>query len=52
MTRAILAVHLAPEVRIVAILGDVTLEFVSKVLTLSDCDLSGDPKSSTKAGIA
>jgi hypothetical protein len=45
--------RLAPEVRVVAILGDATLEFVSKAVPpLADCDLSGDPKSSTQAGIA
>ncbi len=45
--------RLAPEIRIVPILGDIALEFVTEaVLPLADCDLSGDPKSSTQAGIA
>ncbi len=45
--------RLAPEILIVAILGDMALELVAEaVIPLADCDLSGHPKRSTQAGIA
>jgi hypothetical protein len=44
---------LAPEIGIVAILGDVALEFVTEaVLLLPDRNLAGDPKGAAKAGIS
>ena len=44
--------RLAPEIRIVAILGDVALEFVPKsVLSLADRNLCGNPARATQMGI-
>jgi hypothetical protein len=44
---------LAPQVPVVAILGDVTPEVIAEaVLTLTDGDLGGQPKGPAQTGIA